>query len=610
MLKTKKNIYAGEILPPPFLPFDYQVPIIKIMTETILNGENGLVVQPTATGKSVEASFVARNCILIHKMKGLYLYDENEGVDQARKRFELILGENKVRSANFFGYGKDDFVTEADMVFASFQSLNNQYEKWYLMFNQEHFDFIIVNEAHGGQAVTYKEVIDYFICSKIGMTATPERMDGKNILDIFDKVIYEITLEEAIAKNMIADIEYHICSHGLSTQKLKQICKEVLEEGKRISIKQLNETIFIDSLDESVFEEIFKYAFPENDEPRQTLIFCENIIHAERVFDKLKEKGKNVEVIHSKMGKSHNRKVMENFRANKVQFLVSINKLNEDIDVPSAEIAVFLRATDSLTVFLQQLGRPLRKLDSKRKAIYLDFVANVERLIFVRNLMDKVVQFSQTLEKLGNQPIFRDKLNVSGKGFDFRLTDDLVDVLDLIKALKEGYYETWQEASSVIMLASIRSQEEYKKCYRRISLQLHSNPQMIYTDFPGWKVFLGTKYQTWQDASVACKKLGILSSSDYERIRNFRLEKRDSKLPKNPEIFYSDFPGWKNFLGFRSPKKGWIPWDIFIKKNGKFSSIEIEISLSPEIIDNRYVCFFWKDDRAVKYVLESKVFKN
>jgi superfamily II DNA or RNA helicase len=594
-----KTIYPGGILPPPFVPYDYQIPIIKKMIEAILKGKNGLVVQPTATGKSIVASFVARSCILIHKMRGIYLYDENEGLDQARKRFELVLGKNEVKCANFFGYGKEYSVTEADMVFASFQSLNNHHEKWYKLFDPEHFGFMIVNEAHHGQAITYKEVIDYFSCSKIGMTATPERMDEKNILDIFDSVLWEITLEEAIAKNMIANIEYHIHSHGLSTLKLKDLCAEILEEGKRISIKQLNETIFIQDFDEAVFEEIFKYSFPENDDPRQTMIFCENIMHAERVFTFLSKNGKNAQILHSKKSTSHNREAMKKFRQNETQFLVSVDKLNEDIDVPNVEVAVFLRATDSLTVFLQQLGRGLRKTSKKRKAIILDFVANAERLIFLSNLIEKTMRISKILAGSDRLPLDRNLLEISGEGFEFTLTDDLVQILDLIKALKEGYFKTWQEASKVVMEAGIKSWEEYRERYRTISLRLHSNPHMIYPDFPGWKIFLGTKYQTWQEAGEASAKLGAKSAQDYERIRNRRYTGRDSKFPKNPDTFYPDFPGWKNFLGFKNPPKGWIrlkndagvPFSYYVERRLRSEKIKI--------------CYFWQNGKAVEYVLYS-----
>ena len=180
-----------------------------------------------------------------------------------------------------------------------------------------------------------------------------------------------------------------------------------------------------------------------------------------------------------------------------------------------------------------------------------------------------------------------------------------MQILDLIKALKEGYYEKWQEASKVIATANIKSQKEYKKRYKRISLRLHSNPQMIYTDFPGWKIFLGTKYQTWEEASTTCIKLKVKSCEDYERVRNFRLESRDNKLPPNPENFYPDFPGWKTFLGFKNPWKGWIEWDELIKEND--SGFAFILKLHNIETDQINSCFFWKKDKAVKYVRLSEI---
>ena len=358
----------------------------------------------------------------------------------------------------------------------------------------------------------------------------------------------------------------------------------------------MNETIFIQSLDETVFEEIFKYSFPENETPHQILIFCENILHAERVFSFLEEKGKNVQILHSKRTMHHNRHAMEAFRENKVQFLVSIDKLNEDIDVPNVEVAVFLRATDSLTVFLQQLGRCLRKTSKKSKAIILDFVANAERLIFLTSLIEKTMRLAKMLDNSNRLPLNKDLLEISGDGFEFTLTDDLVQVLDLIKALKEGYFTTWQEASEIVVSTGIKSWEEYRERYRSISLRLHSNPQMIYPDFPGWKIFLGTKYQTWQEASVACIKLQVKGPTDYKRVQNFRLKARDNKLPQKPEDFYEDFPGWKTFLGFKSPYRGWTEWEPFAKSH------EFLIELEDDLKKPENICYFWKKDQAIKYV--------
>jgi superfamily II DNA or RNA helicase len=504
-LLTNSPKGRGKILPPPFVPYDYQAPIIKKMVDRVLQRKNGLIIQPTATGKSVEAAFTARTLALFHNKKGLYLYDENEGLNQARLRFEEIFNGNPIVCANFFGYGKDDHVMESDMVFASFQSLNNHHGKSYLRFEQNHFDYIIVNEAHHGQAITYKEVLNYFQCPKIGMTATPERMDGRDIMEIFDEVIHEMKLEQAIVKAWIAQIEYHIMSHGLSTQKLKKICHEVLEEGKRISVKQLNETIFIEALDSEVKQEIYRYAFPVAGKPRQTLIFCENIDHADYFLKQLQEDNVLVDCVHSRRTPAKNRNIMEKFRKGEIQFLLSVDKLNEDIDVPNVELGIFLRATDSLTVFLQQMGRLLRKTRTKHKAIVLDFVANAERIILIQGMIKRIREASEDI----GLPVLEEPLHLTGEGYDFSFTEEIADTLNLIRALEKGYYPTWQEAS---------------------------------------------------EAAIA---LGIRGSNDYLIKRKYL---KDLRLPGSPDSFYTDFPGWPTFLKYKMPKPGWISITTLIKK--------------------------------------------
>lgn len=521
-----RNTRRAALCPPPFLPFDYQKKPISAMIDTILRGENGLVVQPTATGKSVEAAFTARACILLHGMKGLYLYDENEGLQQARLKFEQVFGENNISCANFFGYGKDGNVHTADIVFASFQSMNNHHEKWYTTLDPNHFDFIIVNEAHGGQAVTYKEVVDYYTCSKIGMTATPRRMDGKDILEIFEKVIFFMSLEEAIINNWVAKIDYHIKSHGISTQKLNQICKEVLEEGKRVSLTQLNESIFIEALDEEILKEIYRVAFFETGTPLQTLIFCENIPHASHMFELLKKDGKRVGVVHSKMGKNHNRDTVQAFRHNELQFLISINKLNEDIDVPNVQLEVFLRATDSETVFFQQLGRGLRKIRGKEKLIVLDFVANCERLLMVKGLEDRIVALVEEgqilVSQLDKRPLF-----VSGEGFDFKYTTEIIDALKLIIALRGGFYTTWQEASKAAIKLGFFAVKPYRKNYYRADSKLPARPEHFYRNFPGWDTFFGRPLapEGWKRAEELGREKSLVGRKTIKKFVNqFRLE--------------------------------------------------------------------------------------
>jgi superfamily II DNA or RNA helicase len=470
-----------KILPPPFPP------IIKDMVQVIVERKSGLVIQPTATGKSIEAAFTARNCILFHNMKGLYLYNENEGLEQARLKFLEIFAGNSITCGSFFGYGRDEFVHEADMVFASFQSLNSQHGKWYQTFDPKHFGFIIVNEAHHSQADTYKEVIEYFECGKVGMTATEKRMDGKDIRDLFPHIICDIPLEKAIAEKWVSELEYVLFSSGISTQKLKKIFHELLEEGKRISVKQLNENLFIDMLDKEMLREIYAYSFPVDEKPRQTLLFCENIDHAKNLLGLMQEDGVSVEAIHSKQSDVKNRAIMKAFRKNEIQFLLSIDKLNEDIDVPNAEVGVFIRATDSENIFYQQMGRLLRRTKLKKKAFILDFVANVNRIMAVKQMVKNIEDFAGT----GGEDIFqRGLMKVSGDGFSFSFSQEMVDLMKVLSAIRSGLYSTWQEASLIIQEMGISTSKEYKRSYFK-DPKLPSNPSGTYKDFPNWNIFLG-----------------------------------------------------------------------------------------------------------------------
>ena len=474
-----KELLIQEV---PKVPRAYQQPIVDIAIETILAGENGLIIQPTSTGKSTEAAFIARDCIQIYHMKGLYLYNENEGLDQAREKFEQIFADERIIAASFFGDDKDTDPERADIVFASYQSMNNHHEKWYNYFNEDHFKFIIVNEAHHGQAITYKEVIDYFNAPKIGMTATPEREDEKDILEIFDKIIAEISFEEAMVRGWMSQVKYLVKSSNLNKKQLKQMFQDVVAEGKNISMKQINENLFIDSLDRETFDEIYSYAC--TNVSKQTLLYCENIIHANRVYHQLIADGKSAGVIHSKKSDGHNKSSMKKFRENKIQFLVSVNKLNEDIDVPNVQIGVFLRCTDSRRVFFQQLGRVLR-LQEGKIALVLDFVANAERLVMVSSLAQSI---EITRSKLNLGVLDRSILNVSGKEFDIEFSTEELKVIEIAKAIEErsGMRCFWpsEEVFKKEVLGYFIKKKLTISEYTKVKKLSFSNKWPDYSEFP------------------------------------------------------------------------------------------------------------------------------
>ncbi|MEK7624502.1 MAG: integrase repeat-containing protein [Patescibacteria group bacterium] len=509
--------------------FDYQQPALKAIIEAFREKTAALVVMATGLGKTILAAFWAQKEINIGH-KGLFLCHNNGILDQAMVEFRKVLGKQVILKP-FYGSNKDFDVDKANIVFASFQT----YANWKGVFFENEFDFIIVDESHHGQAPTFKKVILYFKPKKLlGITATPNRMDLKDIREIFGKEVVNYTLEKAIAKGWLTQVEYHILNDDLDRWKLNGIVKNVLEKGERVSIKQLNESIFIKRRDEEVAKKIQKYAGTD----KKTIIFCEKIEHAEN-FQRFLP---NSLTYHSKVGEVENKRRLSALREGSLQYLLAVNKFNEGIDVPNVEVVVFLRCTDSRTIFYQQLGRGLRKILGKSKVIVLDFVANCERLAMVKEVVEKIK------EQAGNNFVLdKNILHVTGKAFDFVFSDEQVGVLNLIRRINEPPYRTWQEASKAAIKLNIKSRVDHWKKYRADS-KLPGYPVRFYVDFPGWYIFLGKPekkfYPTWQEASRFARKIGISSITDYKQKR-----KQNPKLPAKPDAMYKDFPGWTVFLG-------------------------------------------------------------
>ena len=508
--------------------YDYQNLAYYKIKETFKNVQRALMVMASGLGKTIVSAFIAKDELELGNC-GLFLCHENDILEQALKEYRLVLEKNAILKT-FYGSSKDWRADNADVLFASFQS----FSKWHQAFDKTHFDFIIVDESHHGQAPTYKEVIDYFNPKKLlGMTATPNRGDEQDIREIFGEEVINYSLEESIVNGWLTNVEYRILHDGISTKKLKQIMRNVLEEGERISVKQLNENIFIKMRDEEIAKIILSY------NAHRTIIFCENIDHVDNFAKHLPDSA----IFHSKLSSNHNQKILKEFKEGKQRFILSVNKFNEGIDVPEAEMIVFLRCTDSETIFRQQLGRGLRKAVNKKKVIVLDFVANVNRLLFLKEMAGKINHIAKKIDL----NLSKKKFFVEGLSYSLIFDSQLIDLLEVLNRLNVGFYPTWQEASRAAIALGCSNQRSYWENYKQ-DPKLISNPHVYYSDFPGYVIFLGGEnkefYPTWEEASKAAIGLNIKSGPDYKKRYS-----NDVSLHSNPNVYYSDFPGWAIFLG-------------------------------------------------------------
>lgn len=533
MAHSKQNIKQIKL-------YDYQQIAFDKIVVALKKTFRALMVMATGLGKTIMSIEVVKYFIT-PKDKVLFLCHDNGILNKTYKDYKKFIGESYTY-AKFYGQAKDWEADKHHFVFATFQSvlahLRNEKAKKKL-FSPKHFTFIVVDESHHSQAETFAEVINYFKPKyKLGMTATPDREDQADIRDIFGQEVVNLGLPEAIAKGWLTPIDYKVLSDGLDEEKIRAVCKEVLEDNVRLTEKQINEKIFIKVRTEEQCKIIKSYS-----KTRKAIVFCENIEHLQHVASILP----SAVTIHSEQTATVNDFNFDLFEHGYVQHVIVVDKFNEGIDIPNTELLNFLRNTGSERIFLQQLGRGLRKVPGKEKVVVLDFVANVDRIKQVSKLVKEVEKIAGIQSGEKRQLTLDTSLHVEGKGFSFDFSNQVVNLLSVFERLDQDFYPTWQEASKVAVKLGIKNYTDYKERFKE-DASLPSNPNIFYKNFPGWYSFLERQdkkfYKTWQLASKAAIRLGIVTYGKY--IIDF---KKDPKLPSRPETVYKDFPGYLSFFG-------------------------------------------------------------
>lgn len=526
------------------MPRIYQKTAVKAAL-TGLRGyfRRALVVLATGLGKTLTAAFVAKK---FRAKRILFLVHNNFILKHAIDEFHLVFDKKTVMST-YNGMSKKNGSQQADIVFSTWQTMGKNLKTW----EQNHFDLIVVDEAHHSEADTYKPVLEYFTAPKLGITATPDREDKADIRAVFGPEVINVTLEEAIARGWLPRIEYHVITdESLDENALQKIAGEIHESKRRFTMAEINRRIFIKKRDLEIARIINGYE-------EKTIIFCASIAHAERLVRSLKL----ASTFHSKKGRGQsdtwnkNQATLEHLKNGTIRRVCAVNAFNEGVNVPTVGVIAFCRVTGVLTVFRQQLGRGLRP--GKDRLIVLDFVGNLERIQLVLEMMNRISNLHEeytSKEEIEREGYVRKKFEVSGKGFEFTFSDKVVDLMKVLEYCERDRYKTWQEAAVGTREAGIRNQKEYYKQSSKDS-RLPSNPRQFYKDFPGWSKFLGVDhYLTWQEASKAALTLTIKFPEEYRR-----RYKEDKRLPSSPNKQYADFPGWTVFLG-RTTKDFYPTW--------------------------------------------------
>lgn len=339
--------------------------------------KKALIISATGSGKTYLAAFDARN---FGAKRLLYIVHRESILKDAKESFVKVFGAE--RTYGF--YTGNENSLEADFIFATSNMLGRHLDS----FKKDEFDYIIYDEVHHVVAETGKKIFEYFEPEFIlGLTATPERMDNQDIFTLFDQnVPFELRLRDAINNDLVVPFHYY----GIRDQLVDYSSKDKMTIAKNIA--EQNNIEFIKS-------QIEKYRKPG--EKLKCIAFCTNIQSCRLMAEELYEEGYHTISLTGINDTGVRIKAFKDLQDenNLLEIICTVDILNEGVDIPQVNMVLFLRPTESQTVFIQQLGRGLRKYPGKDYVTVLDFIGNN---------YDRAVQIAMALGTLG-KPTYMEK---------------------------------------------------------------------------------------------------------------------------------------------------------------------------------------------------------
>lgn len=362
--------------------------------------DKAMVVMATGLGKTYLAGFFGERFKRI-----LFVAHREEILHQAKASFSRIMPDRSYGIYN--GAMKEK---EADCVFASIYTLGMK--KHRESFSPEAFDLIVVDEFHHAAAKSYQSVIDYFQPQfLLGITATPDRMDGKDVYAICDgNVAYQIHFLEAIRRGWLSPFRYFGVYDDTDYSQIRWL-------GNHYDDEQLTAALLKESLAARIYE-----AWEEHKLTR-TITFCSSIRQADFLADYFHNRGAEVVSLHSGTVGMQRGEAIRRLADGSLDVIFTVDLFNEGVDIPSVDTLLFVRPTESLTVFTQQVGRGLRLFEQKSHCHIIDLIGNY------RNADVKLQLFADNDEEGAKKGDAAAITATLPEGCDIRLDTKVIDLL-------------------------------------------------------------------------------------------------------------------------------------------------------------------------------------
>ena len=526
-----------------FQPRGAQIEALYALEDSRLEGvTKGLVQAATGVGKTYLAAFDSAKYERV-----LFVAHREEILKQAAISFK------NVRHSDDYGffYGKQKDTDKA-VIFASVATLGRKEYLTEDFFAPDYFDYVIIDEFHHAVNEQYQRIVKYFKPQfLLGLTATPERMDGKNIYEICDyNVPYEISLKEAINKGMLVPFHYYGIYDETDYSSLH------LVKG-RYDEKELNET-YIGNIKR--YDLIYKYYMKYRS--KRALGFCCSRQHAEEMAKEFCKRGIEAVAVYSNADGEFSEdrdKAIEKLKKQEIKMIFSVDMFNEGVDIAALDMVMFLRPTESPIIFLQQLGRGLRISKGKEYLNVLDFIGNYEKAGQAPLLLSGGKDFGEKSAYNYADIEYPDDCIVD---FDMRLIDLFKELekksLSVKERIKQEFYRVKElrdgKVPSRIELFTYMDDDIYQYCMKHAK----ENPFRRYMEF------LNEMHELSVDEKVVYSGIGreflsLIETTDMQKIYkmpilysfyndgDIRLAVKDEDVLGAWKTFFDNGTNWKDF---------------------------------------------------------------
>lgn len=340
-------------------PNDMQVEALASLQKLRAQGKRkALLISATGTGKTYLSAFDAKS---VNPKRFLFVVHRLNIAKAAMKTFRVVFGESKSMGI----YSGDTKELDKEFIFSTIQTISK--DEHIKQFDKEHFDYIVIDETHRAGANSYQNILNYFNPKfLLGMTATPERTDGLDIFKLFEHTIaYEIRLHKAMEENMLSPFHYY----GVT---------DIIVDGQELKEKAHFLKLTSDERIDKIIQTVKLYG--TNNGIVRGLIFCSKRSECKELSKKFNSRGYKTIALTSKNSEVEREDAINRLESDdltkKLDYIFTVDIFNEGVDIPRINQVIMLRPTQSAIIFVQQLGRGLRKVSEKDYLTVIDFIGN------------------------------------------------------------------------------------------------------------------------------------------------------------------------------------------------------------------------------------------